>query len=75
MISAGPQKDHWDWVELFLENVDERAEGERRIANARVIVRLWFGETHFDFPYSDAVSHLERARTLLLEGETNVPSE
>jgi hypothetical protein len=40
-----------------------------------VIARVWFGEAHFDFPYSDALAHLETANTLLLEGETRVPPE
>ena len=77
VVTGGPDHDHgvYDLAELFLENVDENAEGESRIADARVIVRLWFGETHFDFLYSDVFSHLERARTELLEGETRVPPE
>ena len=76
MVSEGRRTDdHWEWVELFLENVNERAQGEERVANARVIVRLWFGETHLDFPYSDAVLQLEKAKSLLIGGETKVPPE
>jgi hypothetical protein len=65
----------WDWVELYLQNVDERAEGERRIANARLVARLWLGDTYFDFPYTEAVSCLEKAKTLLIERETTVSPE
>ena len=77
VIDGGPGHDYgvYDVAELFLENVDEHAEGESRIADARVIVRLWFEETHMDFLYSDVFSHLEKARTLLLEGEMSAPPE
>jgi hypothetical protein len=65
----------WDWVELYLENVDERARGEKRVAKARAIARLWLGDTYFDFPYPEAVSCLEKAKARLLERETGVPPD
>jgi hypothetical protein len=49
------RSEDWEWAELFLENVNERAEGDKRIAKARVIVRIWVGEEHYDFLYTDAV--------------------
>ena len=61
-----------DWAELYLENVNEDATGQARIADARVVIRMWVDETPYDFPYDDAVSALASARRRLLEGEAKV---
>ena len=62
-----------DWAELYLENADESAMGHARVVDARVIVRVWLGDSHLDVPYEEAVSTLERARQQLLDDESRVP--
>ena len=63
------------WAEIYLDEVDVSAEGPRRVKNARALVRMWFGEKHFDVPYADVVAMMEEARTRLLVGESHVPPE
>jgi hypothetical protein len=72
---ASDAGESYTWAEIHLEGVDESVEGPRRIENARPVVRLWIGETHFDVEYSEVVAMLERARTRLLVGESHVPPE
>jgi hypothetical protein len=45
------------------------------VGNAHAVVRIWFGDDHFDVPYSDVVAMLEQARTRLLAGESRVRPE
>jgi hypothetical protein len=62
----------YTWAEIYLDNVDTSAEGPSRVENAGVVVRMWFGDEHFDVPYADVVATLEQARTRLLAGESRV---
>jgi hypothetical protein len=64
---------HYAWAEVFLEGVEESAEGPARVQNARVVVRMYFDSKHVDFPYEDVVATLERARSELLSSESHVP--
>ena len=54
------------WAEIYLDNVDQSAEGLRRVEDARAVVRMWFGDNYFDVPYADVVALLDAARTRLL---------
>lgn len=74
-VSVDSGSENYPWAEIFLDNVDTSAEGPRRVENARVVVRMWFDDNHFDVPYTDVVDVLERARTRLLVGESHVPPE
>jgi hypothetical protein len=66
---------NYTWAEVYLEAVNESAEGPRRVEDARAVVRMWFDGTHFDVPYADVAATLDRARTLLLVGESHVAPE
>jgi hypothetical protein len=72
VIESKGTEGSWDWVELLLRNVDERAQGEQRVVNAQVIARVWLGYHHVDVPYHDSLGFLENAKTSLLEGEKRV---
>ena len=61
------------WAKVVLENVDIEAAGADRVANARVVVRLYCDEHHLDVRHEEAVAVLERAKDLLLEREVKVP--
>ena len=63
------------WAYIYLEGVDASAEGPRRVECARVVVRMWVEDDHFDVPYADVLAMLEQARTRLLVGESHVPPE
>jgi hypothetical protein len=65
----------YTWAEVYLDGVEQSADGVRRVEHAHAIVRMWFDDKHFDVPYADVVSTLDRARTRLLLGESHVPSE
>ena len=62
------------WAGVVLENVDISAAGEDRIANARVVVRVYSDEYCAEIPYDDVISVLERAKQRLLSGEVRVPA-
>jgi hypothetical protein len=61
------------WAEVVLANVDISAAGADRVANARVVVRVYCDEHHLEIPYAEVIRVLERARDRLLEGEMKVP--
>ena len=61
------------WAEVVLANVDISAAGADRVANARVVVRVYCNEHHLEVPYEEAIGILERAKDRLLEGEMKVP--
>ena len=65
----------YTWAEVYLDNVDVSAEGSSRVRDARVVVRTWFGDDHFDVPHSDVIAALEGARARLLEAESQVRPE
>jgi hypothetical protein len=65
----------YTWAEIYLDNVDVAAEGPQRAKSARVVVRMWFGDVHFDVPYADVVAVLEQAKARLIVGESHVPPE
>ena len=74
-ISVDSAGANYTWAEIYLEAVNESAEGPRRVEDAHAVVRMWFDGTHFDVPYADVAATLDRARTLLLVGESHVAPE
>ena len=67
--------ENYPWAEVYLDNVDVAAEGPHRVRSACVVVRMWFGDVHFDVPYAEVVAVLEQAKTRLLVGESHVRPE
>jgi hypothetical protein len=67
--------ENYIWAGVYLDNVDLSAAGPGRVEHAHAVVRMWFGDDHFDVPYSDVVAVLEAARTGLLVRESRVPPQ
>jgi hypothetical protein len=59
------------WAELRLEGIDVKARGEERVANARVLLRLYgpAEEGWRDFELDRAMEQLGQARDWLMEHE------
>jgi hypothetical protein len=60
------------WAEVVLENVDVSAAGADRVAQARVVLRVYCDDHRVNIPYEEAIGVLARARDRLLTGEMMV---
>jgi hypothetical protein len=65
----------YTWAEVHLDKRRRVPRGTGSPENARAVVRMYFGEVHFDVPYADVVATLDNARTRLLVGESHAPPE
>jgi hypothetical protein len=70
-VIAELQYDDDAWADLHLEGIDVEARGEERVANARVLLRLYgpAEEEYWDFDLAQAIEQLGEARDWLLEHE------
>jgi hypothetical protein len=59
------------WADLHLEDIDVEARGDERVANARVLLRLYgpSAQEFWEFDFGEATEQLIEARDWLLEHE------